>query len=109
MNIAQNRYEKAKVDAVSGPGIKVTTAEQDMKCKRSENKFAVSNFVDDESSNDDSKAETRKACSSDHSEVGTGKAIIRLPASKIPPRMAKPTPAARIAMNPAYNNRVLLS
>lgn len=71
-----------------------------------DDEFAVADLVADESADDDAEAKADESCAADRAKLCAGEAELGPQLSKMPPRMAKPTPAARMAMNPAQRSRL---
>ena len=72
--------------------------------KRQDYQPAVAQFISDHTANNYSETEAGETGPADRSQFEAGKAILTGPVVKNPPRRAKPTPAARIAVKPAQSN-----
>jgi hypothetical protein len=88
--------------------MKVTTGGEDVEGKRGDDQLSIADLVDDDAADDDSEAEADEAHAADLSELRAGEAEVGAPVIENAAAIAKPTPAARMAMKPAQRSRFAL-
>ena len=77
-----------------------------MEQERRDDQLAVADLVDDDAADDDAEAEPGETGAADGAELRAVNPNSAAQLARMPPRMPKPMPAARIARNPAHSRRM---